>query len=201
MDGNRRFRDSAFSLISRKSWTVAEKKRCPLFKDNLHAGNWKLHFFYRWKVFFFLSRERSLSRSIVHVRIIFTFFNDRYMYRYMLNQLFLLQQPLFSDPYTVHARKMLFPQLPRQPCSSLGIHYPFYHIQQVMFYPKLSKIFIFFLLNRYRYTFDSSKYPFTYETVSNYIKRVASLLCFFFFIAYVSHVDIGTITNHIDRVV
>lgn len=70
-----------------------------------------------------------------------------------------------------------------------------------MFYPKLSKIFIFFLLNRYRYTFDSSKYPLTYETRF----RVAIFFVFFFFffseeIAYVSHVDIGTITNHIDRV-
>lgn len=59
----------------------------------------------------------------------------------------------------------------------------------------------FFLLNRYRYTFDSSKYPLTYETRF----RVAIFFVFFFFffseeIAYVSHVDIGTITNHIDRV-
>lgn len=127
------------------------------------------------------SLENSLS-SPVYAYVSFLLSSTTiYIYIYVgAEQLFHFQQPLFSDPYTVHLVNAFSPTA-LQPYSSSGIRYPFYRIQQVMFYPKLSKIFISFVLNGYRYTLDSSKYRLTSCTkrVSNY--EVAIFFVFFFF--------------------
>lgn len=88
------------------------------------------------------SLENSLS-SPVYAYVSFLLSSTTiYIYIYVgAEQLFHFQQPLFSDPYTVHLVNAFSPTA-LQPYSSSGIRYPFYRIQQVMFYPKLSKIFI-----------------------------------------------------------